>query len=272
MLIGRSFVAWITCCRARGRFHPSCEPPPSVFAVVLSTWTASSTHATPRTRRVSRCTESWGTSVGSPRCCNVSPTARPSVASSTGHALCSPSRKTLAAGRFPYIEIANITVLGRVTINSGEVGTGVDLLWKAADMAAEVGWHWWRAGALASLALVDVDRGNLDAAERNSKESLRLILQDESRRRTFVPLTVLARIELTRRDFRRAGLLWGALEAEDERSPDRIWQRVRPERAGPLLAESDAEFLSALDEGRELELWDAVAIALGDVELPQTVP
>ena len=178
----------------------------------------------------------------------------------------------LAAGRFPYIEIANITVLGRVALSSGDVDTGVDLLGKAADMAADVGWHWWRAGVLATLALVGVDRGDLDTAALNSKEAVHLILQDESKRRTFLPLTVLARIDLARRDVRRAGLVWGALEAEAERAPDRVWQRVRPEYARQLLRETDPEFLTALEEGRRLDLWDAVALAIGELEPPQTVP
>ena len=64
----------------------------------------------------------------------------------------------------------------------------------------------------------------------------------------------------------------GALENETELSPDRFWQRVRSERAGPLLDETDAEFLSALADGVRLDLWDAVAIALRDPEPPQTVP
>jgi len=178
----------------------------------------------------------------------------------------------LAAGRFPYIEIANVTVLGRIAIQSGEVEAGVDLLRRSADMAGRANWHWWRAGALASLALVAVDRGELDEAALDSEEALRLIRQDESRPGTLVPLTVLARVELARRELRRAGLLWGAVEAEVERSLDRFWRRVRTERAGQLLDETDAEFLSAVRAGSELEFWDVVAIALGELDPAQTVP
>ena len=178
----------------------------------------------------------------------------------------------IAAGRFRYIEIANVSVLGRVAIGSGEIEEGVRLLRQSVDMARDAGWHWWRAGALASLALVAVDRGDLDEAERDSLVALQLIREDESRLGTFLPLTVLARVALTRRELRRAGILWGALEAETTRSPQPFWRRVRPDRAGELLAEAEPEFLSALEEGAALELWDAVAIALGELELPQTVP
>ncbi len=178
----------------------------------------------------------------------------------------------LAAGRFPYIEIANITVFGRIAVESGEVEAGADLLRQAADMAGDVDWHWWRASALASLAMIAVRRGKMDEAELNSLEALRLIREDENRTGTFLPLTVLARVALARGDRRRAGLLWGALESEAERAHLPIWERVRSDRAGPLLDETDRRFVRALDDGRELDLWGALAIALGEDEPPQTEP
>jgi predicted ATPase/class 3 adenylate cyclase len=178
----------------------------------------------------------------------------------------------IAAGRFPYIEIANVTVLGRVAVASGDTEEGVRLLRRSVVMARDVDWHWWQASALASLAFVAVDRGELHEAECDSLEALRLIREDESRPGAFSPLTVLARVALARGDLRRAGLLWGALEAETTRSPQPFWHRVRPERAGELLAEAEPEFLSALEEGTGLEFWDAVAIALEELEPPQTVP
>lgn len=38
------------------------------------------------------------------------------------------------------------------------------------------------------------------------------------------------------------------------------------------LAELDPAFVAAVRRGRDLELWDAAAIALGEVEPPQTEP
>jgi predicted ATPase/class 3 adenylate cyclase len=178
----------------------------------------------------------------------------------------------LAHDRFPYIEIANVTLLGRIHLLEGDAETGMELLRQSADMAAAVDWHWWRANALASLAAVALDRGDLDDAEHDSREALRLIRPDESRVGVLLPLIVLARIALLRRERRRAGLLWGAVESEIERAASRFWVRRRAERAGPLLEEDDAEFLRSTDDGRELDLWDAVAIALDELELPQTDP
>ena len=39
-----------------------------------------------------------------------------------------------------------------------------------------------------------------------------------------------------------------------------------------LLGEAALEFAAAVERGRELDLWDAVAVALGEDEPPQTVP
>jgi predicted ATPase/class 3 adenylate cyclase len=181
----------------------------------------------------------------------------------------------LAEGRFPYIEIANVTVLGRIDVQAGEVETGAGLLRRAAGMAAEVDWHWWQSSVLASLALIEIDHGDPDEAERLSEDALRLIRDDESRSGTIAPLTVIARAALARGDHVRAGLLQGALEKDEERFPSRYAERVRTERAGPLLEELSPEFVAAVGRGRKLDLWEAVALALGqldELDEPQTVP
>ena len=44
------------------------------------------------------------------------------------------------------------------------------------------------------------------------------------------------------------------------------WERRRAERAGQLLHETDPEFVAGVQEGRQLDVWDAAAIALGEDE------
>jgi predicted ATPase/class 3 adenylate cyclase len=178
----------------------------------------------------------------------------------------------LAEGRFPYIEVANLSLLARIAVLAGDIEGGTDLYRRSADMAAEVHWHWWRAGVLSYLALLAVERDDLDGAERDGEEALRLVRRDEGVWGTFQPLTVLARAALARGHDRRAGLLWGAVEAENERTPNRVWQDRRAERAARLVGETDPAFVEGVAEGRQLDLWDAVAIALGELELPQTEP
>ena len=138
-------------------------------------------------------------------------------------------------------------------------------------MAAAVRMDWWRAGQLANLAILALDRGDFDEAERDSQEALRIVRQDESRPATLLPLTALARVALARGDPRRAGRLWGAVEAEDERAPRAAWRHWRAERAGPLLDAADSEFLTGVAEGRQLDVWDGVAIALREAEPSEAV-
>ena len=158
--------------------------------------------------------------------------------------------QALARGRFPYIEVANYSLLARIEVLTGDVEGGTDLYRRSADMAADLQWHWWRAGVLSALAFLALDRGDFEEAERAGDEALRLVRRDESSWATFLPLTALARAALARGHHRRAGLFWGAVEAENERAPNRVWVRRREERAGPLLGETDLEFIAGVADRR----------------------
>jgi predicted ATPase/class 3 adenylate cyclase len=171
--------------------------------------------------------------------------------------------------RFPFIDAPNVALLGYLQLSSGDVDGGTELIRRSERMAAELGWDWWRAAQLDELASLALARGDGDEALRAGAEALRLIRQDEDRQRSLWPLTTLARIALNQREHRRAGVLWGAVEAESRRSPSRAWERGRAERGGLLLDETDAEFLAGVEDGRRLDVWDAVAVALGE---DQTVP
>ncbi|HZC30767.1 MAG TPA: tetratricopeptide repeat protein, partial [Gaiellaceae bacterium] len=184
---------------------------------------------------------------------------------------CLEESQELARGRFPFIEVPNDSVLARVQVLGGDVASGTELLRRSAEMAAAVRMDWWRAGQLANLAILALDRGDFDEAERDSQEALRIVRQDESRPATLLPLTALARVALARGDPRRAGRLWGAVEAEDERAPRAVWRHWRAEHAGPLLDAADSEFLAGVAEGRQLDVWDGVAIALREAEPSQAV-
>jgi predicted ATPase/class 3 adenylate cyclase len=175
-------------------------------------------------------------------------------------------------GRFPFIDVANYSLLGRVRTMTGDVEGGTELIRRAAAMAADLRWDWWRAGCLTHLAYLALERGDIDSAERDADEALRIVRQDEGAQEVLPQLMALARVALTRGGSRHAGLLWGAVEAENERAPDRHWLRGRAEWAEPLLGQADPEFLAGVEEGRRLDVWDAVAIALDEDERGQTVP
>jgi len=76
-------------------------------------------------------------------------------------------------------------------------------------------------------------------------------------------LGLLAEIDAKTRQRHRAGVLWGAAEAERERAPAGRWLHgaVEPER---VLALADSEFEEGRALGRELSLDEAMALALED--------
>jgi hypothetical protein len=79
----------------------------------------------------------------------------------------------------------------------------------------------------------------------------------------------LAQAAHARGELDRAGLLWGCAETEVTDEPFRV---DRDRFAGSLLAEEAPLFTAARERGRKLDLWDAVAVALGELEPPQTEP
>ncbi len=166
-------------------------------------------------------------------------------------------------GRFPFIEVASYSLLGRLRVVTGDVAGGTDLIRKSAAMASDLRWDWWRASCLGLLAYLALDRGDLDEAEQDGHEALRLLRPNESPADTFMSLTALARAALARGERRRAGLLWGAVEAERERGQYAAWERRRAERGGPLIGETDPEFVAGIQEGQLLGVWDVATITLG---------
>jgi hypothetical protein len=75
-------------------------------------------------------------------------------------------------------------------------------------------------------------------------------------------LARLARISAERGELERAGRLWGALEAEEERGPVGAWDVERERYAAPVLAHTGPEFERGREQGRALELDAAVGEAL----------
>jgi predicted ATPase/class 3 adenylate cyclase len=176
----------------------------------------------------------------------------------------------ISNGRFRLTDIPNYSVLGQARVLRGEAEEGTDLVRRSADEARELGWDWWLAGQLSNLAFLALDRGDAADAARTGREGLRIVRRQENRQWALWLMAALARAALADGDRERAGLLWGAVEAETERVPYGSWQARRNDNSGDLLSEGDPHFLAAVEEGRRLDLWDAAAVVLEDE--PQTVP
>ena len=178
----------------------------------------------------------------------------------------------LSRGRFRFLDMPNYSVLGQVLVQSGDVEGGTELVRRSADDARSLGWKWWLAGQLSNLAFLALDRSDLNEAERDGREGLRIVREQENRQWALWLMSALARAALARGASERAGLVWGAVQTEVERVPEGSWQARQAEQAADLLAETAPDFLAGVEQGRKLDLWDAAAIALGEHDDAQTVP
>jgi predicted ATPase/class 3 adenylate cyclase len=175
----------------------------------------------------------------------------------------------LSRDRFPLIEIPNYAVLGQVLVADGDVDGGTELVRRGADLARDVGWDWWLSGQLGNLAFLALGRGDLVEAERTGAEALRLEREHGNRHWALYSLTALARVALARGDPERAGLYWGAVQAEGAKSRYGAWEASRIRLADALTTESGSEFVAGRERGCEIDFWDVAAAAL---EWTQTEP
>lgn len=175
-----------------------------------------------------------------------------------------------SSGRFKLVEITSCWILGQLRLHDGDVQGAFNLTRQSADMAHDIGWTWWESGQLHELLMLALNRGDLDEAEREGRAALLIEREQENRLWTVYTLAGLAQVALARGDAERAGLLWGTAEKEGVHFPS--WEGERDRRGGPLADVLPEEAVAAYDHGGSLDLWDAVAIALGEDGPPQTVP
>jgi predicted ATPase/class 3 adenylate cyclase len=175
----------------------------------------------------------------------------------------------VARDRFRTIEAQTALYRGRFSREGGDLHDAVAHFERSRELAASIDWGWWQAIGLTLLADVKRRLGELSLADRYGRDALTLLLAQESRGWCVNALGTVGQVALARGEVDRAGLLWGAMSAEGERSPS--WEIRRDSWAGALLDEDRPEFAAAAARGRELEFWDAVAIALEGPEA-HTVP
>ena len=96
---------------------------------------------------------------------------------------------------------------------------------------------------LANIADCEFELGRIDESETNLHGSaLELASEIGDRQSMVYSLAHLARTRRSNGGRARAGLLWGALEAEAERAPLGQWETEKEEYANGVLAAHGAEF------------------------------
>jgi predicted ATPase len=166
--------------------------------------------------------------------------------------------------REPRAEALALWVVGEAEQRLGDPGLGVELFRQSADLAGEIGFMWQRTRMLRRLADWALEHGDPAEARRDLEEALRLSHELGDRISVVFTLARLARLEAELGWPEKAGVLWGAVEAEEEAGGLGAWYGERERFAGPLLAFAGDEFDRGRDEGHRLSIGDAVVYALGE--------
>ena len=142
----------------------------------------------------------------------------------------------------------------------GDLARAIELTLESATIAGEVDWAWWQFLQLHGAAVLELQRGNLDAAERHALASLALSLSLGNRRSIMLVAAKLAVIAAERGDAERAGRLWGAIESNETAGPVRGWEDSRKEYEALVLRTDGPPFARARTEGHLLSIAEAAGL------------
>jgi len=156
--------------------------------------------------------------------------------------------------------------LGAIERDLGDDGRALELLRESSVLARDAGVTWWRGGVLAELGALSLRAGQLAEAESNARESLTIAAEQRDWSGRIFGVGLLACVAAEHGDLDRAGRLWGAIEDETAFAPLGGWERHRAECEARILAHSNPELERALAEGRNLELDEAVELALTAID------
>jgi len=163
---------------------------------------------------------------------------------------------------YPAPEAQALGLAGELEWVQGDAERGAELMGQSANLAGEIGFTWWRSRMLRKLVDCLLDLQRVDEAAVAARESLALIHSMRDRQMTVFTLARLARLAVESGDERQAGVIWGAIEAEEKRNPMGAWTKEKERLGAPVLAHVGPEFDRGRSEGAELDLDAAVGVAL----------
>jgi predicted ATPase len=159
-------------------------------------------------------------------------------------------------------EAIALTGLAHVALGRGQLDDGARLCRESAQIAESIGWVWWRGVTLGTLVDFLVDRDAVEA-EEVLRDSLESLVAAGDRGNVTLSLASGALIAARLGDPERAGMLWGAVEAEAQRQPRSSTESAMAEVEPSLATVRTEAFEEARRRGHTLSLDDAVAYALG---------
>jgi predicted ATPase len=161
----------------------------------------------------------------------------------------------------PAGEATALGTLSNLERQEGHLEEALELARRSAAAAASIGWTWWQGHYLYQAGECALDLGRLDEGELLAREAVRLSESIGDRQIVVYALAVLARASSMRGRPEEAGVLWGAVEAEEERALVGQWEDERKAYAAHVDFEPP-EFGRGRLRGRSLSLADAVEYAL----------
>jgi predicted ATPase/class 3 adenylate cyclase len=161
-------------------------------------------------------------------------------------------------------EAQSLTLMAELAKVDGDPSQALALYKQSAERARESGFLWWLQSTLLSVVELTVEIGDLDDARAPLRESLELSRKILDRQGGVYALAVLAALEAMKRDPYRAGLFWGAVEADEQRGPIGQWETSgdRDTYSAAVFALDGDDLQRGLEEGRVLSLDDALDQAI----------
>jgi len=155
-----------------------------------------------------------------------------------------------------------LAALAQAAEQDGDLATALELYTESRDRAVEAGFTWWSGTTLLNMADAAGKLGRTEDAWRWLREALDVLRPTGDRQWLVYALAFAARLAAERGWVEHAGLIWGAIESEEERGPLGQWEAERADHAEPVLAHAGPEFERGREQGRALPLDVIVERAL----------
>jgi predicted ATPase len=163
-------------------------------------------------------------------------------------------------------EAGCVTLLGDLERDGSKPERSLELYERAIQLSRESGFTWWEAGTLLKRADALFLLGRHADAARDAAAGFRASRRMSMRGGMFESVAFIARAAAEAGDDAVAGRLWGAVEADAERTPLAGWEAYRDELVEPICARAGAGFRAAVSEGRKLSFEEASEAALAFAE------
>jgi predicted ATPase len=159
-------------------------------------------------------------------------------------------------------EAMTLGLLSEIAWKEGRPDEALELAVRSGEAAAEVGFAWWQMHQLYHGCEWSFELGRTGEAEAYGRDGLRMAAAIQDRQLTVYLLALLAATAVAGGQLERAGAVWGAVEAEEERARIGQWEAERDFYADRVLQEPNEAFERGRAEGRLMRLSDAVEYAL----------